>query len=256
MKIQDRTFIYHGTLQNRNTTNRIILHHFAGSGFTVDQIHQMHLNQGWSGIGYHFYIRQDGSIYRGRPEHTIGAHAKGANADSIGICHEGDYEKERVMPEIQKQASVWLLNDLYNRYGKLPVVGHRDVMATACPGKYFPLEEIVVDHLVLPSQGMKIKEYDEWVARLQHELNIQFHANLMEDGIAGQKTLMACILVQKGAKGKITSLIQERYGFTEEDLDGIFGSNTKEHTQMIQEQNGLKVDGIVGPEVWKYLLGL
>lgn len=51
-----------------------------------------------SGIGYHFLVRKDGTIYQGRPEDTIGAHAKGANHDSIGICAEGDFMKEEMNP--------------------------------------------------------------------------------------------------------------------------------------------------------------
>lgn len=264
MHIQERTFQFTGALQNRNTTNRIILHHFAGSGFTVDQLHQMHLNQGWSGIGYHFYIRQDGSIHRGRPENTIGAHAKGANADSIGICHEGNYEVEETMPEAQKQASIWLLEQLHTKYGNISVVGHRDVMATACPGRNFPFEEIVngqvsqqADPQSTPEpqpEPILVQQYDEWVARLQNELNVQFGAGLVVDGIAGPRTLVACILVRKGARGNITYLIQERYGFTESDLDGIYGDVTEAHTRMIQEQKGFIVDGIVGTQVWGYLL--
>lgn len=61
----------------RNKTEQIVLHH---SGVTVLQsvetIHNYHKNtNGWSGIGYHFYVRKDGKIYRGRPENTVGAHA-------------------------------------------------------------------------------------------------------------------------------------------------------------------------------------
>lgn len=61
----------------RSKTEQIVLHH---SGVTVLQsvevIHNYHKNSnGWSGIGYHFYVRKDGKIYRGRPENTVGAHA-------------------------------------------------------------------------------------------------------------------------------------------------------------------------------------
>lgn len=59
----------------------------------VEEIHQWHQAQGWSGIGYHYVIRRDGSIERGRPINYIGAHAKvnGHNENSIGVSFVGGY---------------------------------------------------------------------------------------------------------------------------------------------------------------------
>ena len=64
---------FSNTLAKRLHTKRIVLHHAAGRG-SVEDIHKSHLNNGWSGIGYHFYIRRDGNIYQGRPLDNIGAH--------------------------------------------------------------------------------------------------------------------------------------------------------------------------------------
>ena len=49
-------------------------------------IHQMHLNNGWDGIGYHKVILRSGVIENGRPEFWIGAHVKGKNDVSLGVC--------------------------------------------------------------------------------------------------------------------------------------------------------------------------
>lgn len=49
-------------------------------------IHQMHLNFGWDGIGYHKIIKRSGKIENGRPEYWIGSHVKGKNDISLGIC--------------------------------------------------------------------------------------------------------------------------------------------------------------------------
>jgi len=59
----------------------------------VEEIHQWHQAQGWSGIGYHYVIRRDGSIERGRPINYVGAHAKtnGHNENSIGVSFVGGY---------------------------------------------------------------------------------------------------------------------------------------------------------------------
>ena len=71
----------------------MVLHHRAGDG-DAEGIHKLHKDRGYSGIGYHFYVRKDGKIYQGRPIETVGAHTLGANQKSIGICFEGDFEKE------------------------------------------------------------------------------------------------------------------------------------------------------------------
>ena len=49
-------------------------------------IHQMHLDFGWDGIGYHKVICRDGTVENGRPEYWVGAHAKGINTSSLGVC--------------------------------------------------------------------------------------------------------------------------------------------------------------------------
>lgn len=130
-------------MNERKATNRIILHN---SGVTVRQaveiVHNYHKNtNGWAGIGYHFYVRTDGSIYRGRPENMVGAHASGNNSDSIGICFEGDYNQE-TMSEAQTKAGQELVAYLKEKYSITKVQRHSDVCNTSCPGANFPFDEI------------------------------------------------------------------------------------------------------------------
>ena len=91
-----KNYSWNGKLSTRKSTTRIILHHAESSNCTADDIHQWHLNRGWIGIGYNFFVRKDGSIYRGRPENAVGSHASGANSNSIGICAEGRYMTETI----------------------------------------------------------------------------------------------------------------------------------------------------------------
>lgn len=98
--------------------------------------------------------------------------------------------------------------------------------------------------------------YDGWVARLQTELNNQFHKGLNVDGLRGPKTLDACVTVKRGAKGNITRLIQERLnsvGF-HISTDGIFGGGTENAVKVFQRNRGLSADGIVGRNTWSWLL--
>ena len=131
-----------GSLNTRKSTKRIIIHHSASADVPASTIHQWHLNQGWSGIGYHFVIRANGMIERGRPENTIGSHSgPQGNGDSIGVVLTGNFEiGAPATAQITALAS--LIKDLRGRYGNLAVIGHKDVMATACPGKNFPWDEL------------------------------------------------------------------------------------------------------------------
>lgn len=120
----------------------IALHHSGVSVLqSVEVIHNYHKSKGWAGIGYHYYVRKDGSVYRGRPENMAGAHCPGVNSTSIGICAEGNFSEE-TMSDVQKQAIIELVKDIKSRYDIKWVKGHREIISTDCPGDNFPLEEI------------------------------------------------------------------------------------------------------------------
>jgi len=138
--IIEESYAWAYPLSLRSATTHLILHHAACSG-SAQQIHQSHLKNGWSGIGYHYYVRKDGSIYRGRPENMRGAHTTDWNWCSIGVCFEGNLETE-TMNARQKAAGLALVADLRRRYPGITICGHRDLNATACPGKNFPLDEM------------------------------------------------------------------------------------------------------------------
>ena len=127
-------------LSKRTQTSYIALHHAAAVTCSAQQIDQWHKEKGWSGIGYHYFVRKDGSVYRGRPEWAVGAHVQGMNHCSLGICAEGDYDKETAMPAMQQDAIVALIKDVLTRYPHAKVVGHRDIGSSDCPGKFYPLD--------------------------------------------------------------------------------------------------------------------
>lgn len=140
MKIFDVGYKWNGVLTKRSATEYIVLHHRAGSG-DAESIHLMHLKQSWVGIGYHFYVRKDGKVYRGRPIDTVGAHCLNYNGSSIGICFEGNFETEE-MPVKQLKAGQELVSYLKDLYPKAVVKRHSDLCSTACPGRSFPFEKI------------------------------------------------------------------------------------------------------------------
>ena len=108
---------------------------------TVDRerIKGWHLKRGFSDIGYHFYIRQDGSLEFGRPIYKTGAHVAGYNSVSVGVCYEGGIDEEGEAFDTrtpqQKRAIVDLLTELKVNYPKAIIQGHKDFpkVYKACP---------------------------------------------------------------------------------------------------------------------------
>lgn len=120
---------------------RIILHCAAtreGQDFSVDTIREWHVNgRGWSDIGYHWVIRLDGSIEVGRPLEKSGAHTKGHNKDSVGVCYIGGCDadgkpKDTMNPE-QEKAWRMIVLSLRTLYGDLTIHGHNEFAKKACP---------------------------------------------------------------------------------------------------------------------------
>lgn len=99
----------------------------------VDTIRRWHVeDNGWSDIGYHWYIDQLGELHEGRNEDIPGAHCKGHNKYSIGICLEGRDE----FTEHQFSMLRFLLSETVGRYGvRLEnIKGHRDFdSGKTCP---------------------------------------------------------------------------------------------------------------------------
>lgn len=121
--------------------DKIIIHCSAtaeGRDYTVEDIDKWHKAQGWQCIGYHYVIYRDGSIHKGREDTEIGAHCKGQNAHSIGICYIGGCASDNKTPkdtrtDAQKEALISLLETLLVKYPGSVIYGHRDFAAKACP---------------------------------------------------------------------------------------------------------------------------
>ena len=120
---------------------KIILHCSAtreGQDVSVETIRKWHLNRGWSDIGYHYVIYLDGSIHEGRPVNRSGAHTKGYNSKSIGICYTGGVEKDGKTPKDtrtpeQDTALTNLITALLEMYPTATLHGHNEFANKACP---------------------------------------------------------------------------------------------------------------------------
>lgn len=132
--IKETKFEWAGELENGNKPDKIIVHHAASRGKSVEEIHKAHIENGWTGIGYHYYIRSDGSIFSGRDENIMGAHAKDNNKNTLGVCVEGNFEDE-IISDLQYNSLIKVIGYLSLKYPIDDILGHRDVKNTLCPGK-------------------------------------------------------------------------------------------------------------------------
>ena len=125
----------------REETEGIILHHTGtpdDDDLSAEEIDELHRALGWLGIGYHYVVREDGAIETGRPVWAVGAHAEGDNYGTLGIVLSGNFELSEPT-QAQIESAAFLIAHLAQVYG-IPldgehILGHRDVSATACPGK-------------------------------------------------------------------------------------------------------------------------
>lgn len=121
----------------------IALHHMAHPTADIKTVEGWHINQGWRALGYNFWVGFDGTVYEGRG-FKLGAGVENQNGHIISIGFQGDYHsKETKMPDAQFNAGIDIIKYVME---KVPTArflgGHREFMSTACPGKYFPLEEM------------------------------------------------------------------------------------------------------------------
>ena len=140
-KIKETDFEFR-SLSEREYTDMIVIHHTGVNDIdaSAEQIHDWHYNHEpdpWAGIGYHFVIRKDGTIERGRPEWAIGSHAYGENSHTLGIHLSGDF-MQGYPTEQQIESCALLIANLCEDYD-IPtdrdhIVGHGELMATSCPG--------------------------------------------------------------------------------------------------------------------------
>lgn len=162
--IKTPKLVFTSTPPFRKSTDYVIIHHAAGHG-SIEQEHEYHVNHNcWNGIGYHYYIRTDGTIYQGRQIYEQGIHCVGKNSNSVAICFEGNFQTESLSTG-QLNSGEWLAAWLLE-YFNLPISAlreHRDFNATACPGANFPSMEFKkgVEKIMLESKKLDQKANED-----------------------------------------------------------------------------------------------
>lgn len=120
--------------------NSIVIHCSAtraGVDFTAADIDRWHRERGMNEIGYHYVIRLDGTVEKGRSLEIVGAHCAGYNRNSVGVCYIGGLDTAGnpadTRTPAQEKVMRKLVDQLMKEYPINKVFGHREVAAKACP---------------------------------------------------------------------------------------------------------------------------
>ena len=128
---------------NLSKIDSLAVHHMAHPTADIKTVEGWHIDQGWRALGYNFWVGFDGSVYEGRGFHQ-GSGVANHNHHIISIGFQGDYHSKPIdMPNEQFNAGVDIIKYVLEKVPTIKTIGgHGDYMATACPGRYFPLEEM------------------------------------------------------------------------------------------------------------------
>lgn len=109
----------------------VVIHCSDTETGTAEAIHDYHIkHNGWDGIGYHYVIDRDGNIINGRPEYWTGAHVKGHNVGTLGICLIG----VNTFTIDQLNSLKDLIDDIHIRYEYIDIKGHYELdTKKTCP---------------------------------------------------------------------------------------------------------------------------
>lgn len=263
---------------------KYLVYHYTGNDGDSDESNGRHFHDHIVKASAH-YFTDDDSVTQSVPDNYVAYSVGGkcqsrhhplykicTNSNSISIEMCDCYKNGKVeITEKTLENAIELGKMLMKKYN-IPierVIRHYDVNGKACPNCNNLLSDKawnafksrltgapVTNTEPTPTPTSKPFGYDDWVARLQAELNNQLKRGLKVDGLRGPKTLEACPTVKKRAKGNITKLIQERLNSVGFNLstDGIFSKGTEKAIKVFQKNRGLSQDGIVGKNTWSWLL--
>ncbi|GEM_PF-95520 len=132
--VTNKSYIVNSEASSSRPVSLLVIHCSAtrdGVPYTPEQLERDHRAQGFDGPGYHFYIRRNGDIKTLRDIQKIGAHVRGHNQHSIGICYEGGLDTHGNPADTrtpwQKHSLQVLVKALLIDYPDAKVVGHRDL---------------------------------------------------------------------------------------------------------------------------------
>jgi N-acetylmuramoyl-L-alanine amidase len=189
---------------------------------SAQTMHQWHVERGWQEIGYHGFVRKDGTLQLGRDWAKVPAAQSSFNVGTLAFCLHG-LAKELFTPrqeQTMRAIAEALPRTLRHR-------GHREVSPKLCP---------VVDYpriLGLDRHGFLERADDPIPASSSASVEVQ-----------SRKVLRLF------DRGEPVRELQKALGITD---DGLFGQQTLAAVRAFQREKGLTVDGVVGQQTWAAL---
>lgn len=216
--------------------SRVFIHCSASDNPLHDSaavIDAWHKAKGWAGIGYHFFIRKDGTLEMGRDLEKIPAAQEGNNVGTIAICQHG-LERDK-FTEAQFVTLSALCDQINRAYGgKVTFHGHCEVSPKTCP---------VIDYQSVLS--LSEKGVYQWSGDLRPSIpTLDLDGGTLE---VLPKTVGILRLGDKGPNVLILQRLLNGLGYFVGALDGDFGSRTLAALLAFQADNHLVADGIFGP---------
>lgn len=218
-----------------NNPQYLIIHHPEFNG-SIERLNDVMRSMGFTMIGYNYYVRKDGKVYKGRPDNVTSGNCYKYNEKSLGICFEGNYDVEKTMPKAQFDAGVELIKELRAKYGisNNNINGHKAYYNTACPGKYFPLAEML----------KAIKGGSASGSITTGGSNVpSYRASISE----------AKAFVGGRCKELQQLLIKAGYNCGGYGADGDFGKGTYDSLVKFQKDHGLRDDALAGTNTFNKL---
>jgi N-acetylmuramoyl-L-alanine amidase len=203
----------------------------------VDTMRDWHLARGWSDVGYHFFIRKDGTVEDGRSVELTPAAQGGNNTGTIAICLHGLAEEN--FTSDQFRSLIDLCKEISISYANLITFhGHCEVSAKACP--VFPYKAV----LGLDGHGEMA-----FTASDRPDGDVPPSQSPAVGDIPSRPTL------RLGDRNGDVQILQQLLVKAGHELvpDGIFGQVSATAVRAFQTTNGLVADAIVGPATWKAL---
>jgi len=155
----------------RRVTDLIFVHCSAtkpSMDTDIKDIDRWHRERGFLKVGYHYVIKRDGTLQKGRELMEAGAHVKTYNHRSIGIALCGGVAEIDVNVwednfTSEQYATLYnLLVDLKTQFPDAKIMGHNEVSSKACPS--FNVQEWLVKKELIKVKTITTPEEKEQLA--------------------------------------------------------------------------------------------
>ena len=207
--------------------HRVFIHCSASDHIhhdNIETIRTWHLKRGFADVGYHYFIRKDGTLEMGRDLSKTPAAQKGHNLGTIAICLHG--LKEENFTHKQCETLRTLCDQIYQHYDNISFHGHAEVSKKACP---------VLDYATI----LNLDKYGSFGQK--NNALVQIKSDKIED----------LPELKLGSRGEAVEFLQKLLFIK---INGIFGPQTSRSVKAFKRSHNLYASDMVKGYVWRLLL--